>query len=94
MTVKDNKLGTIGEKDELSVGEYVIFEKTGIAKPFQQNNTATVTGWYEDIEVIDSDPSHYFGYSGYNNGVPTAAGLLSVIFIGISVLMYMGRNKD
>ncbi|MCS3924117.1 Vgb family protein [Methanosalsum natronophilum] len=94
VTVKDNKLGTIGEKDELSVGESVIFEKTGIAKPFQQNNTARVTGWYEEIEVNDSDPSHYFGYSGYNNGVPTAAGLLSVIFIGISVLMYMGRNKD
>ncbi|AEH60006.1 GLUG domain protein [Methanosalsum zhilinae DSM 4017] len=91
--VIDDKLGIICEIDELEPGESKVCIMTSRAYTRQQMNTVTVTGWYDEIEIQDTDAAYYFGYRGATSAdVPTASGIITVLFIGFFSLMYMRRN--
>ncbi|WP_259135340.1 beta strand repeat-containing protein [Methanosalsum natronophilum] len=96
ITVFDDKLGLICEIDELEPGESKVCIVTGHAIASSQRNIATVTGWYnEQIMVTDDDPAHYFGYMGGTSAdVPTATGIITVLFVGLFTLLYTKREKD
>lgn len=94
ITVVDDKLGLICEIDELKPGESKVCTVTGQASAKSQMNIATVTGWYEDMMVMDDDPAHYFGYrGGISIDAPTATGIITVMFVGLFILFYMKREK-
>ncbi|AEH61180.1 GLUG domain protein [Methanosalsum zhilinae DSM 4017] len=94
ITVVDDKLGIICEIDELEPGESKVCIVTDQASAKQQMNTVTVTGWYDEIEMLqDTDSAYYFGYRGATSAdVPTASGIITVLFIGFFSLLYMRRN--
>jgi hypothetical protein len=75
VTVTDDQLGVIVSGETLAVGETKTFTANGVAEIDQYANLATVTADYMFIDivcgqVVDEDPSHYFGVGGYNGCTP------------------------
>jgi hypothetical protein len=61
VTVTDDQLGAICGVSFLAVGDSFTCTVSGVAEAGQYANLGTVVGHYGDVEVSDSDPSHYFG---------------------------------
>ncbi len=61
VVVVDNVLGAICGVGSLGAGESFTCSVMGTATVGQYANLGTVTGWYGQQELNDSDPSHYFG---------------------------------
>ena len=59
--VVDDIIGLIAGPITLGAGENQTFNITGTAVLGQYQNNATVNGTYNGTEVMDTDPSHYFG---------------------------------
>ena len=59
--VVDDIIGLIAGPITLGAGENQTFNRTGTAVLGQYQNNATVNGTYNGTEVMDTDPSHYFG---------------------------------
>lgn len=80
-------------KTTLNVSESITCTATGTAKPGQYSNYGNVTAVYEEIQVNDSDSSHYFGYDHWA-GVPTANPVLLIGVLGIAMLLFLRREQD
>jgi hypothetical protein len=61
LSVTDDVLGAICGVSTLGAGESFTCSVAGTATVGQYANLGTVTGWYGQQEVSDSDPSHYLG---------------------------------
>ncbi len=56
--------GDLNSNGILETSEMWIYEATGTATAGQYANIGNVTANYEDIQVSDEDPSHYYGQGG------------------------------
>ena len=59
--VVDDIIGLIAGPITLGAGENQTFNRTGTAVLGRYQNNATANGTYNGTEVMDTDPSHYFG---------------------------------
>ncbi len=93
VAVTDTKIGNICTIATLNVSESVTCSATGTAKIGQYSNYGNVTAMYEETQVNDNDPSHYFGYDHWA-GVPTANPMLLVGVLGIAMLLFIKREQN
>ncbi|MEA2023729.1 MAG: SdrD B-like domain-containing protein, partial [Actinomycetota bacterium] len=62
VVVNDDILGEICSFDVLVAGGSETCTASGVAGAGQYKNVADVSGWaFQEVELTDSDPSHYFG---------------------------------
>ncbi|WMW24959.1 NosD domain-containing protein [Methanolobus sediminis] len=68
-------------KTTLEPGESMTCTAIGIAELGQYSNYGNVTAMHGDVEVQDSDLSHYFGYGKKSPGFGILAGLIVIVSI-------------
>jgi uncharacterized repeat protein (TIGR01451 family) len=104
IVVTDDKLGPIGTIAFLAVNATQTLYAYGTAAAGQYANNSTVVGYYDAIQVTDSDPSHYYnrpttvGWETYPVNklrvlLPWIA-LLGAIIAGASLLVLRHRRAQ